>query len=698
MPASRLIRPAAIAAVLACAAVLPLAGAPKPPPPPPKLTAEGEALRVRYAEELAALRAEVQKSLPVVDESKKAAVQKARAALKAATADQAKTEQALGKVGAAQGLVEHAKGKWIGGADKGIAQAQDALKKAKTDAERAAATADLAKWQANREDGVKALKERQAALDKLKADLPELQKAHKDAQAAFAKALADEQAAAKAVLADVSSVLANDKLDKKLVKAAVLADATPAGLALFAQQGKAQQTLVDKLLADEALMTEMLVAGGAKDGKYGEAMQIYTNIRAASDRSAKGIYHRLAVATGLAHAVPIAQRNTDAETESSQFVDPVKRYLHYEKAHLAGELDPAFPNMTTWECRYIIDSYAPDETLAWGREMLRNYRPDHILNADYGWRYSGAVRTDVAYRHSNEYQDLDSLNFFQNICKNGGICGRRAFFGRYIVQAFGLPARPFTQPKHAALVRWTPKGWVVNLGADWPIGWFPEQTGPEFRLDTQARRFPDEYRRVLRAGWIASAVGEPLVLDKKTPAGPWRQLAIDERKAIVAEKKPAELAALGVDLAEANESAATKAAAVEKATVTDADKKITTGPAGEITVPAAACTGGNHLVKSFTGGLQMICGAKPIECVVVAPRAGKYALTARVVTVHGDQSLPLTVNGAKTPAALAVPFTVGAWQKTDPVEVTLVEGKNTLSFPAPPQSFGLKEFTLSPAK
>ena len=72
--------------------------------------------------------------------------------------------------------------------------------------------------------------------------------------------------------------------------------------------------------------------------------------------------------------------------------------MHYEKAYLNGELDPAFTNMTTWECRFITNSDAPDEQIAWGREMLRNYRPDLIFGPDYRWRYSRIVKTDVAYK------------------------------------------------------------------------------------------------------------------------------------------------------------------------------------------------------------------------------------------------------------------------------------------------------------
>jgi len=69
----------------------------------------------------------------------------------------------------AAALVEHAKSKWIGGAEDAIASATDALKKATTDAERAAARKNLHAAQADREAGFQALKEREAALDTARA-------------------------------------------------------------------------------------------------------------------------------------------------------------------------------------------------------------------------------------------------------------------------------------------------------------------------------------------------------------------------------------------------------------------------------------------------------------------------------------------------------------------------------------------------
>ena len=63
--------------------------------------------------------------------------------------------------------------------------------------------------------------------------------------------------------------------------------------------------LVTTLLSDEALMKAMLTAGGPRDGKYGQAMQIYTAIQKASPRAKDGMFQRLALATSLEHAVPI---------------------------------------------------------------------------------------------------------------------------------------------------------------------------------------------------------------------------------------------------------------------------------------------------------------------------------------------------------------------------------------------------------
>jgi hypothetical protein len=431
-------------------------------------------------------------------------------------------------------------------------------------------------------------------------------------------------------------------------------------------------------------------------------MKIYTDIQKASAKAKNGTLQRLALGISLEHAVPIAQSNPKAQTDAPATVDPVKRYLHYEKAYLDGELDPAFKELTVWEYRNAVNGNEPAEALAWGREMLRNYRPDHIYNPDYGWRYSGVVRTDVKYGSQNVKNDKPVLQNFQNIICNGGVCGRRAFFGRFILRSFGIPTTARPQVGHAALVHWTPQGWVVNLGAGFGCAeakGILGLTDADFLVETQVRKYPADNVRALRAQWVGDALGEEKYNGHKEGSGGlWNIMALFAKKAIVADAKPRQLAALGTKLGEANESAETKAQAVVKAAVADADKKVAVDSKGVITIPAAACSGSVQPMKSFLGGLQLLCGGGAFHCDLDVPRAGKYALTARVVTVHEGRSLQLTANNARNPVDMAIPYTCGLWQTTKPVEVSLVQGKNVLNFSKPTGNVTIKDFTLTPIR
>ena len=84
------------------------------------------------------------------------------------------------------------------------------------------------------------------------------------------------------------SFAAADGQDAAMVKCAVMTEAARGFvlghtnntdlLAKFAVAGPSEEALVDKLLGDPALMRDMLVAGGAANGYYGEAMSIYSTL------------------------------------------------------------------------------------------------------------------------------------------------------------------------------------------------------------------------------------------------------------------------------------------------------------------------------------------------------------------------------------------------------------------------------------
>lgn len=694
--------------LVACAGAPVFVRGAKPAAPPAPLSATGVKLEADYAGRLAKLEAEIKKAVPAVDEAKQAAYAAVRTTEEAAKAALAAARQRLGEVGAAQGLIAHAKGKWIAGADRGIAEATAKRAKATTDAERKAAEAELANWQKNKAEGEAALAERQARLDKALQEQGANEQAVKQAEQALAQAKA---AMAKATASlGLNTLLSGDSLDARLARFAVMTEATPRGLAGFADQGPEQKQLIERLLADDPLLVQMALADGVKDGKYGEAMRIYEAIQKTSDKARTGTLQRLALAIAMEHAVPLAQRNAAGKADAPATVDPVARYRHFEKAFLDGELDPAFKDLSVWDLRMVVNGEEPDEMLAWGREMLRNYRPDHITTPDYRWRYVGAVRTDVKYGSQDCKYDQDELQFFQNILMNGGVCGRRAFFGRFILRAFGVPTTARPQKGHAALVHWTPEGWVVCLGAGWGSGWTNTPYGPDldFLATTQARASGQDYLQVKRAQWIGGVLGEPWAPGEnaKSPPGFWNGVALLTQRRLIEETGAKALAAVGTDIGEANESKEKEIYAVAK--ITDADRAITAGKDGTITIPAVATTepkastGKILFMASPRGGTQLHYGRnggpQDFSYAFEAPAAGRYRLAARVVTPSWKQSLTATVNDSASAVEMPLPFTVGMWEMAEPVEIELAKGRNVLKFSRPGATAGvtIKEFTLTP--
>jgi hypothetical protein len=237
-------------------------------------------------------------------------------------------------------------------------------------------------------------------------------------------------------------------LDDQLAEFVVIAEATPHGLADFVQQQNDPETnaaLLEDLLADKDLLKQMLLADGAAvkkqpgknnksnnimcggEAQYGPAMKIYTEIQGECKHASRhnksggggGVLSRLALAISLEHAVPIPQVNASscAKDEDDAFVDPVARYLNYEAAYMAGELDPDFDQLSVWDLRMVVNGDEPDEMAAWGRKTLRNFRPDHILNSAGGggheWRYVQLVRSDVRYGSQHVQFDRPELQKYQ---------------------------------------------------------------------------------------------------------------------------------------------------------------------------------------------------------------------------------------------------------------------------------------------
>ncbi len=502
---------------------------------------------------------------------------------------------------------------------------------------------------------------------------------------AYGRALSRCQSVAAPILSIVDPVLSSSHLDNQLVEASVIADATPRGLAAFAQKSRTNEDLIRSMLADHALMKEMQMADGARNGNYGLTMQIYTAIQHASPLAKKGILKRLSL------AIALIQQPSMTGWDDHRF-DAVARYMNFQHAYLAKELDPVFPTLSVWDCRFVVNDPFSNREISWFRKMMMNYAPAYVLSG----HYIDIVHTDVGYIRSPRWGTFPG-SMAEQIVAGGGECGPRAWYGRLAERAFGIPAWGVKQRGHAALTRWTRDGWVTRFCAGWDWIWWKGTSGINFYLESQARRYPAEFMKVLRAGWIGSVLGEQKPrLNRLGTGGFWFAVANSQERAAILSGKPTPVTPTNARLAELY--GPTLSQKLQRAYISPSATRVSVNHSGVIIIPAVAFekapkrrgkkVGSIIPSKSFSGGMQLYYQIgqpaankhQPIKYMVNAPAAGRYELVAEVDSVKPPENMVVAVNHGKVGVNMIVPWTAGSWHETQPVEVTLARGRNTLTF------------------
>ncbi len=464
---------------------------------------------------------------------------------------------------------------------------------------------------------------------------------------------------------------------------------------------------IQRLIQNPILVSQFLDGGEPTNGNYSKAVDIYYSIMVVSDQAKAGveshnIFHRLAVATALEFAKAIRVFDTKDE------IDPIARYLHYEKAYIDGELDPCFHSLTVWDLRMVVNNDASDEEIDWCRRMLRNYRPDHILDRNYHWRYCMIVKTEVRYKIP-DWKHFPKT--YKQLISGGGKCGPRAWFGRYACKSFGIPTWGVRQPGHAAMSHWMPpnmnnNGWLICLGGpNWSKSYWENRSGTHFNWEVVARRSPLKFECIKWMSCFARFANETCIENEKSAGlkDLWTQLKWLKMRQI----------ARNVDVD-------TTVQFTEKSTPEDHEHVVLTliermknshlmekrsikyFNNGDIYFPASFTqdiTQGNVLVtKSFhkDGGDQVhIQQDGTLRYNIFVPQGkenggktflSKYKLTCRVVTVHSetvplllvmtDESGILATSTTRKMYEICVPYSAGEWTSTDPIEVSLLEGKN----------------------
>ncbi|MBT8044462.1 MAG: hypothetical protein KJO79_05875, partial [Verrucomicrobiae bacterium] len=275
------------------------------------LTKSGQKLLKKYARQRAASIAGIKKQLPQIDRQKKQACQKALAAQKLQSvvydlqhlawrrgylhkvtglqSTRERVDKGPSQIADAEVLLKHALAMPDGDEDKtrAVEAAQKMLEGAKK---------NLAKYKARLPKAIEQLeqaRQQKPALDReLEVVAKALDKTKATARQAYQKLGVDD-------------FLASDALDGQLATYMVISEASPFGLARYAQQGPEQQKAIDQLLADQPLMLRMLVADGPVGNRYGPAVEIYRAIQKVSPKAKSGLFQRLALAVALEHAEPI---------------------------------------------------------------------------------------------------------------------------------------------------------------------------------------------------------------------------------------------------------------------------------------------------------------------------------------------------------------------------------------------------------
>ena len=466
-----------------------------------------------------------------------------------------------------------------------------------------------------------------------------------------------------------------------MMKGCIIVRATPAGLADFCSRDKKNGKMIDHLFKEASLMKDMLTNGGAKDGNYGEAMKIYTDILATFsdvDDEFTGVNKKIALAVALELATPMWEFDTKIE------VDPVERYMHYSDAFKGGELDPAFPHFTIWELRHVVNSDAKNDQLKWGRYMLMNYAPYISVVTDLTMQYTYILETDVLMRNPTWTGDPRT---YQMVLSGGGKDMVNAWFGRFICKAFGIPTWGCEQGGKYGFTKWTKEGWVTCMGMAWDECEWDEITGIDFKGETDARAAVSEedyFKKFVLLECLAEVMdsrrGEIPEEDRTIlhPLRLWRSLSIVQKAVMLELSAPDNFKREGESPVKTNQEKY-----IEMFEIDLPDNEIKKKK-DKLVVPmgAAHTLFGNVMkIACFKGGKQ-INFAGPGQCDFDMPddmERRTYKLTVEVSTVHKKQmTTAVTVDGG-TPVPITIPYTLGVWQKTKPVDIEIAGGQ-TLTF------------------
>lgn len=296
-------------------------------------------------------------------------------------------------------------------------------------------------------------------------------------------------------------------------------------LGAFAKAEAGNQAFLAWMMKSAEVMDLFLEGGVPRDKDYIGALGVLKKITDADPAARTGMHLRMALGTALSHAKP-----TKA-FQGNEIIDPVKRYLHFKTAQKNGELTPMFDQLRVWEYAKVLNCDGSDADIEWVRTMLKTMRPELVREARYI-----AMVSEVQYTTSN-WGPMPHT--FATVLNGGGKCGPRAWFGRFINQAFGVPVWGVKQPGHAAVGFLGNEGWKVKLGRGWDHSTWDGMKGTQFLEIVKARDYMQDFSQAEHLRWLADAMAskeqaaalkDAAEIVTKNPKGPKTSLKLTPQK------------------------------------------------------------------------------------------------------------------------------------------------------------------------
>lgn len=248
-----------------------------------------------------------------------------------------------------------------------------------------------------------------------------------------------------------------------------------------------------------------------KDGTA-HGLEIWRDIFKADSKSRDGLWMRVAAAVALAHTVPVKSLADGGE------IDPLRRYQYFKNAHSSGLLFDSFNQAGVWELRFVVNSWARDEELAWVVSAIdpKNKSQEKVGEACWMVPYRLENAKGVSVQNGPEYYDHKPVTM-ELMHTVGGVCGAISKFGTAAAQAHGIPAMPVGQPGHCAFLwKKDPQTWRTgNDISGWPgstehggtyIHW--GNRGSYVLMMEQAHREPARFLASEQARWLSAATKE----------------------------------------------------------------------------------------------------------------------------------------------------------------------------------------------